>query len=241
MISLPIKAAIRFVVVLIIGVSMSSCFTNYVVNSVHTPLLTQKNEIQAGLNLKTSEVFVTTFEPEASYALTDNIGIMYSGSYAISKNKESVSNSQYNKRNFTEFGAGYFDRFEENFQWEAYGGYGFGDIEEWYKLDDESEPVFNSAEYSRYFVQPTIAYITKNFNVALTTRIVYVDYTENTLLNNNFTAIEPVISLQFGNTIVFQTQIGNSYYLGSFLGEYNPFIFSVGLKYRFNRDQPLSE
>ena len=215
---------------------LTSCTTSYVVTSVNTPLLTNKYEAQVGVNYKVSEIFVLTLEPAAAFAVTDHIGIMYSGSYAFKNTARIDPGSLYYKRQFSEFGAGYFDRFSPNWQYEIYGGYGRGRIDDQYKDDNDDLIRSNHSKYNRYFAQPTIAYVNPVVNIAFTARVVRVQYLESEFDAENFTALEPVISCEIGNKLVFQTQAGISYYLNNFKGTYNPIIISIGLKYRFNRD-----
>jgi len=212
-----------------------SCTTTYVVNSVHTPLLRNQGEIQAGVNLKSSELIVPTVEPEIAIAITNHIGIMANGSFAFKNANDVDPGKLYHRRNFSEAGLGYFNDISKKFKYEVYAGYGYGSIDERYKDSDDETIIYNSVSYNRWFFQPTIVY-RSYLDVAFTPRFIAVEYQRNSGDNPNFTAIEPVVSIQTGKKLILQSQIGYSFRLNQqFDGDYNPLIFAVGVKYCFGR------
>jgi len=158
---------------------------------------------------------------------------MVNGSYSLFDN--SKKDTIYFKRNFTEVGIGYFKKFAPKFQYEVYGGFGKAKIRERYELDEGGIIVNNSVNYNRYFIQPTIAYVTENTAISFTTRISYVDFKNSSSPLKNSFVFDPILSFQFGRKLVFQTQIGGSAFAKQLNGDYNPFVFSVGVKYRFGR------
>ena len=217
--------------ILFISCIVASCSTSYIPNSVNTPLLKNKNEVQIGANYKMADFFNPVLEPQASYAISKNIGVMVNGSYSLFDNLK--KDTIYYKRNFTEAGIGYFKKFAPKFQYEVYGGFGKAKIRERYESDEGNIIVNNTVNYNRYFIQPTIAYVTENTAISFTTRVSYVDFqTSSSPLKNSF-VFDPVLSFQFGRKFVYQTQIGGSAFAKQLNGDYNPFLFSIGVKYKF--------
>lgn len=222
----------RYLIMIVLLFLFNSCSRSYIVNSVNTPLLHNKGEGQASIIIKPTDLY-PTIEPQLAYAISDKIGVLYSGSHTLIHN-DNKDREYYQKYNFAEIGVGYYKKFAPLYQYEVYGGYGVGNIKERYQEGNDSNFIItNFAGYSRYFIQPTIAYLGKSSNIAFTTKINYVDYRSISTFSRDSFVVEPVLSFQFGRKFLFLTQIGGSFFVNNYNYNYTPFIMSFGIKYRF--------
>ncbi len=225
-----------YLIVALFGVLMIySCAPAYIPNVVNAPLLSNKGEFQARLNGGVSGV-----DPQFSYAITDNIGMMINGSYNFRDDTDS-----YHKHYFIESGLGYYGKLKEAGRFEVFGGYGYGDV----KTDVFWQPGwinYTNGYYHRIFIQPSIGAVTDVFEGSFSTRFVLVNMHfrdgngYDSPANNSFnTFVEPVFTTKIGYKYVkFVMQIGfsipvnnnyNDYY------NYQPFIFSMGANLKFGQ------
>jgi hypothetical protein len=227
------KTKLYLIVVMLGVLIINSCAPSYIPNVINAPLLSNKGEFQARLNSG-----ISGFDPQFSYAVTDNIGVMLNGSYNYQNDSDS-----YHKHYFIESGAGYFGKLQESGRFEVFGGYGYGDVKTltpwlpgWVAYAD--------GYYHRIFIQPSIGAVTNVFEGSFSTRFVMVNmhfrdyYGDKPSADNSFNPfIEPVITAKIGYKYVkFVTQIGFSIPLGNNyedLYDYQPFIFSMGVNLKF--------
>jgi hypothetical protein len=206
---------------------LTSCAPAYVPNTLNSPLLSNKGEVQLGINGGLSG-----FDPEAAYAITDHLGVMLNGSF---RNSTSDSSDSFHKHAFVELGSGYFTNIGKVGRFEAYGGYGFCKLKAF--SDNGIFTSFADANYNRVFIQPAIGLATPIFDGSFATRIVLVNMIQNDL---HFTEIffEPALTFKVGYKYVKgMMQLGLSLPMGSEGVDFNyqPFIFSFGIQAAINR------
>ncbi|MCE3225698.1 MAG: hypothetical protein K0S32_249 [Bacteroidetes bacterium] len=153
--------------VLILAFINESCTTTmYTSNTLNTPLLTKKKEVQVSL---------TQSDVQAAVAVGDHIGIMANGFF-----KSYNGDNNYEHRGgLLEAGVGYYDPFKEHVVFEAYAGAGIGRV---YK--QEMFTAANNSEYlasftgnaSRIFIQPNIGFTSGIFDIAFANRLSFVKY-----------------------------------------------------------------
>jgi hypothetical protein len=147
---------------------LSSCTTQmYVTNTVNVPLLKEKGEVKVNL---------TQTDAQLAVGLSKHWGVMVNGFYkSFDKDEDYV-----NRGVLAEAGFGYFKPFRNNLVLEAYTGVGMGTIEkkQTYTSNDNSVywASFN-AQGARAFIQPSIGYGGRFFDVAFTPRMSFVKYT----------------------------------------------------------------
>jgi hypothetical protein len=201
----------------------------YIPNMVNVPLHTSKGEFQVNIGTGTSGI-----DPQLSYAITDNIGIMTNASFADRKDS-----TDYHKHNFAEFGVGYMLNFGKNGHFEVYGGAGTGSVDSKYYYNSSTD-TRTKASLTRFFLQPSIGVVTKAFDGAFTPRIVLLNVNhsinnninDSTLNTSNFDPfIEPTVTAKVGwKYIKMIFQVGFSVPLTKFKNYTNQrFMFSVGL------------
>lgn len=217
------------VVYSIVCVLLGACAPLYVPNAVNTPLLEQKGDINAAINIGLSGI-----DFQSAYAVSDNIGIVFNASYM---NETSDSTDNFHKHIFFEGGTGYFIPLGNYFQFEAYAGYGFGRINSF-----QSSGVFSSyanCYVNRMFFQPALGFRVKFFEFAVAPRTCFVVVSQEGVSVNRFFA-EPTVLLKAGSTnFKIITQLGLSYILNNdyIAFNYEPFIFSIGLQYSFRKSE----
>ena len=116
---------------------------------------------------------------QASYAISNQIGLLVNGALTRTQTDFSGSNNtDYTKSKFIEAGLGYFKELNENPNWlfEIYGGAGTGN----YNLKYDSEPRLDLI-MNRFFIQPSMVYTLPKYNLefALASRISAADYSIN--------------------------------------------------------------
>ncbi len=153
-----------WITLLISMLIFSSCAPSYVPNATNAPLLSEKGELQM-----TTWVGTAGFDPQVAYAVGDHMGLMLNGSFA---SRDSDSTNNFHRHRFIEAGIGYFTKIGNLGRFEAYGGYGFGDLQANFEnsLWTSSTNVTNN----RIFIQPTVGISTDVFEAGFTPRLVWV-------------------------------------------------------------------
>ncbi len=201
----------------------TSCQHKYYAPNGHiVPIFQQKNEARILLS-KSMGNDVRGQEIQAAYSITNHIGIVGA---THSANVGSFANGFY-----YEGGVGGFKTFKNHFVLECYGGYGNGRVLNNFDYEQQIRNRFH-----KYFIQPSIAYSSKYFDFALSSRFVKLnlyglskwqpspskmfqqkltdDYTQ--LQNNkNSILIEPGFTLRVGwKYLKIQTQLSASLFVG---------------------------
>ena len=242
--------SILLLLVAAIALSISSCTPVYYPPKVNVPLLRDANEAKLNVAFNTASVNV-----QASYALTNNFAIsggintyqtgrnLFTGG-VVHENYRLTSGQQF------ELLGGFFNGFGDLGAIGIYGGYGASRV---------SSPDVSGVLH-KFILQPSIGFVSKHAEGALSLRLTDVvvdgsagveEYLEGRDLNSLF--VEPVLSFRFGGEdLKFTTQIGFSLPIEDIAGDYiylegYPFIFNVGLQYRFmkgktrNRRESINE
>jgi hypothetical protein len=214
------------ILILIIILVLNSCAPAYIPNVVNTPLLTNKGEVQVSVYSGLSG-----FDPQLSYALTNHIGLMLNGSFA----NRTDSTDDFHKHQFIELGSGYYRSIGSNGRFEAFGGFGFGNIQAHYEnsLWQDNTTVKNF----RIFIQPTIGASTDVFDGSFSTRIVANNIYQSSYNSTGF-FVEPVVTAKAGFKYVkVVAQLGFSLPVNENNIQYTnqPFMFSIGLQGTFRK------
>jgi hypothetical protein len=222
-------ALFYFRLILLSGVVfyLVSCAPAYVPNTLNTPLLNNKGEIQIGINSG-----IAGFDPQLAYAVTDHIGIMLNGSF---RNSTSDSSDAFHKHAFLELAPGYYTNLGKIGRFEVYGGYGYSRL----KAYSESGIIesFADASCNRFFIQPAIGLTTPIVDFSFASRFALVNLRQNDL---HFTELffEPALTCKLGYKYVKGiVQMGLSLPANSEGIDFNyqPFIFSIGIQAAINR------
>ncbi|MBN2214813.1 MAG: hypothetical protein JW723_11260 [Bacteroidales bacterium] len=212
---------------MLIMLYITSCAPAYVPNVINTPLCSNPGEFQASVNGG-----LAGFDPQISYALTDNIAIMLNGSFA---SRTSDSTDNFHKHQFVEMGLGYYQKFGTSGRFETYGGAGFGQLRAEY--DNELWMTRSNVNSRRFFIQPAIGVSTDFFDGGLAARFVYL-YLIQESKSNTGVFVEPAITAKVGPKhvkAVFQIGLSIPVNSGSLEFNYQPFLFSVGLQTTLGR------
>ncbi|MFW6371230.1 MAG: hypothetical protein ACOC10_08515, partial [Bacteroidota bacterium] len=179
---------------------MCSCAPSYVPNVINTPMFKQAGELQGA-----AHTGISGFDPQVSYAITENIGLMVNGSFA---NQTSDTTDNYHKHSFIEAGVGFYKNYRSIGVFEVYGGYGMGTLNAFYENDLWSDQ--ENVKTNRLFLQPAVGINTGYFIGSLSPRLVYVNLLqEPESLDGIF--IEPVLTGKLGLPYVKMTlQVGFS-------------------------------
>ena len=141
---------------------LSSCLTYYP-NLIKTPLMRHKGEGHAA-----GYVVKNGFDAYASYAVTDNIAVMGSGTLGFNSDAEGTDTHM-----FGEGAIGVFGQVTEKLTGEAYVGAGFGQSTSLQANDSSSRQLGN---YFRGFVMGDVSCPVGPADVGVTARLSAVDF-----------------------------------------------------------------
>ncbi len=225
---------VKLTFVCLTSLIFTSCYTLYRPNTLHVPLFKEKNELSlnAGAGISGTEL-------QAAYSVTNNFAVMANGSF-FNANVAEPTGIYRKENNFGEIGLGYFQHLGENIIGEVFSGFGVGKAfnQGNFWIGNNS---FNRANYTRYFVQPSIGFISNSFELAGSIRWSYVDFfnfkTESSIQpldklpnRSSYPFLEPALTARIGyKSVKIFGQIGTSFSLVSIPYAYAPLIFSTGL------------
>lgn len=215
----------------LLTIVFTSCSPEYIPNMVNSPMFTNAGEFQATIATGNSN-----FDAQTAVAITDHLGIMVNGSYG---NETSDSSDNFHKHTFIEAGFGYYEKIGETFRYEMYGGYGFGEVEGYFKNSFIDE--ISNARYNRFFIQPGIGISTGIYDGSFSPRFAIVQMNpkgSNFQVGDYNVFFEPVITSKIGYKYVkFIAQFGISLPLGDqdLNYDYQVFIFNFGLNFNIGR------
>jgi hypothetical protein len=143
-------------------------------------------------------------------------GVSLQGAYSIS-NHWAVLTSFYSmgdnykegwkgKGTYIELGGGYFTKMSTSkIVFEVFGGVGFGSI----KNQDNSSSQFVDVSYSKPFVQPSLGFTSKYFEVAVTPRIGKIDYQNTSHFISDLQYVDELASYlnKFDGNVCFEPGI----------------------------------
>jgi hypothetical protein len=232
----------RLIFLPVIPLVMAGCAPIYYAPNEHNvPLFTEKKEVRVSASYQALQNSKGgSFQTALS--VSDHIGIMMNGllvksvydEYFLSgQDKESLC-----RGNLLEFGTGYYTvldrRLKSDFVFETYGGIGFGK----YRNSTASDIWPYEASYQRLFIQPSAGLKSKHFEVAVSTRLAGLNYS-NYRMNSGQTCetlekftllLEPAITLRAGfENVKVQLQSGLSFNLNNPELEQEYFYFGAGI------------
>jgi len=199
------KAAI---LLFFVSICMFSCYAPRYVYSPSTqniPLLHKKNDLEfsgfyvGSINaLKEKGNSINGFDLHGAWAVSNHFAVMLNESFRWEKNGGNDSffpgdsSLLKYKRNFTEFGAGYFTpgAYNEKMQFQLFGGMAFGasDISDDYISNGVHTDKYHNSNVTKIFIQPAVIYnLGKHFSTALASRFTEVIFTH---IHTNYTPEE---------------------------------------------------
>ncbi len=148
----------------------------YAPNSQNVPMFTEQGQGEFGFGLgsavsNNSTYVSSTFELQTAYAFFDN----WAGQVNYMSMTSLASYGAGARINYLEGAFGYFFPFHENFVLEVYPGVGFGNISNTIFLTDISL-LYANASFTKLFIQPSIGYHFKGFEIAFSSRLTYLNY-----------------------------------------------------------------
>jgi len=210
------------ILLLCLTVILGSCAPAYVPNSLNTPMFSNKGDIHVNINTG-----ISGFDPQLSYAVTDNIGIMLNGSF-LSATSDSSDN--FHKHQFLEIGTGYYRKIGTSGRFETFGGLGYGRVKAEYENDLWQSHA--DVDNIRIFIQPSIGVASDVFDGSFSSRFVVVNmYQESGSAYGIFA--EPALTGKLGYKYVkalFQLGLSLPLHSGDIEFNHQPFIFSVGMQ-----------
>lgn len=224
---------------------LASCSpTYYVPNTQNVPLLSHKKQIYA-----TGSGNRNQLELQGAYAVKHHMGVI--GNVAVIKPKnDSLGNGGSGK--LIEMGLGYFTPIRKVFVFETYGLLGFGTMENHFPSTMPEYPGSSGKIKStimRVGIQPNIGYNGKYFMVALSSRLVSLNYyaikgdfiyqgmDQVKYLNRNYTnfLFEPAFTIRGGSEkLKLQLQVTRSFNLSNFAFQQDFALFTIGLHLHLN-------
>jgi hypothetical protein len=189
---------------------------------------------------------MTAGELQFAYAIQNNWGIMFNAFAAGGK----VNYDRYIEKGsgtYAEVAGGYFNSLNKGDFWmaEVYGGIGKGWVNSTYDLHD-----FSEIGFTKYFIQPSIGYKSRNFEFAFTSRLGLVNWkVKNQLISNgdnleqldvinrnpSFFVFEPGLMVRGGGKNV-KGQLGFTICRAKWdvAGFTEPFTINLGLSFSFH-------
>lgn len=190
---------------------LTGCQMGYVPSTVNTPMFEKEKQFSA------SATVLSTLDFQAAYSITSKYYIFGDINYLLpdDEGNEAASFSG---------GLGYYENFDDNSLFEIALGAGAG---------------YGDDYYSKFFVQPTLAWRLRNGELGLTMKAVMINYPEiqdspGLYYSASDVFFEPVATFRIGkNRAKMQFQIGPSIpvvYNSDF--SVYPFVASMGLNFR---------
>ena len=229
---------------ILIGVIFTGCSPRYYTpNSHNVPLLSEQGEANITLAGNGNQI-----ELQGAYAVTNRFAVMANGGAFIPVDE---NNGNGGSGKFLEVGGGYFMPVNSDFVFEVYGIIGFGSVENHLPSTIQSNPGTTgdiSASVLRYGIQPNFGYKTNKFSVAVSSRIVNLNYSniKGDLIYSNVTQaaylkdnssnflIEPAITIKGGfEKFKLQLQYGYSQNLSNNDFRQDKSFLTLGLNYNF--------
>lgn len=216
----------------VIAVMLGSCRPLYIPNALHTPMVTEKNEVNATVLLGSSGL-----DAQVAWSPGKHWAIMLDGSFYQSSAEDSIIK---HRHYFGEGGAGYHTSFGIG-RFDVYGGGGYG----FASAANDSAGVFSGSaqgNYWRAFVQPSIGIGTDIVDVNLAVRTSYVSFAnvKTTGMNLQYTHslfFEPALTVRVGyKWVKLFIQAGLSVPASNRPDvQHQPLILMTGVNLNFNK------
>jgi len=237
----------RYMLYLVVlsGVStLYGCKTVYVPNVINVPLLSRKNEVRASINANNLQ---------GSFAATDHIGVIVNGQYQSDSASSESTSAQTGSGGLVETGVGYFAPITSSLHAEIYGGAGYGHVrhKNWETTNGVRRDYRYSVSGAKFFLQPSVGFISDWFDIALSTRLVALrpfgasseNYPEAQLRNDKLFAlderlwgfVEPAVTIRAGYKMVkVFLQYGGSFKLNDAAISRDEKFVNIGLTGNFD-------
>lgn len=209
---------------------LMGCTSKYIPTMVNTPMISEKGEIQGGVYTA-----YNAFSPRFAYGITDNIAIAGTGQFLIDGIWDT---DEYYGINYGEISLGYFTKFDEIFNFDVYGGYGYGNYKWRDKIYDnylESEYTYNYFNYinRNIFIQPSIGLKFKYFQINFASKIEYRYINDASKKEDSFFMTGMTTYKGGVENFKFVVQLGFTRNIGSNLTilDYYWFHFNIGLEF----------
>jgi hypothetical protein len=240
---------------LIILLLFSGCSPLYYSpNTQNVPMITDQGEkcltFAAGSsNINNIYNNVSTLDLQSAYGLTNHLAVQLNGGFYSAE--ESKKGDSRGTGSIIETGLGYFSKINNNLMFECYGIFGSGKFKNKIEISkNNSTSIYQniSGSLMRFGIQPAFAYKSKSVAVALSSRMVRLEYrnVEGYLLydgieqvgflknNHSYYLIEPALSFKFGwKKTKFLFQYGRSFNLSKPDFRQGKDIISFGLNFNF--------
>lgn len=195
----------------------------YSANPQNVPLISEKGQYSLNANAGTGGQLGV----QGAIGVTNTLAIQGNAGIFIPDEVDGNRGSG----SLAELGVGYYRPVTERFVFEAYGLFGVGRVENHLPSTTQQYPETTGDIYAsmvRYGIQPNIGFVTKYFTIAVSSRLVFLDYynihgdlmfdnqDQVTYLNNNRSnfLFEPALTIRGGlEKIKLQFQIGSSFNL----------------------------
>lgn len=183
----------------------------------NAPMFEKEGEVSINPNYSSSNAaqnlsddVVRGFGFQGGYSLTDKVAII-SSFYSMGRKGSSGSQDWEGNGNYVEIGGGYYGRSQnKKIAYEVLGGIGFSGI----KNKNLNGEEYLNVNISKPFIQPSIGFISKYFEVSFIPRVAYVSIEDRGLSindsdllsdlrrqfekNNKQLVFEPGLQLRFG-------------------------------------------
>ncbi len=240
---------------------LMGCVSLYKPTVVQSPLL--KEEGEARVTGSIGLLGTGLYNLQGAYAPKEHVGVLAGGMLHTERTNEESGNPEVTSIYYGEAGGGYYTTFgkKDRGLFQCYGGIGMGGSNSVKHMYDQTEPRL-SANYISAFIQPGIAFASRNFDAALDVRnnVVHLYNTNAYLMEEfefwntqttfhadttmNFLLLEPTLTLRFGPEqvkgfiqlgLTFPTWNSDVYFdvFGSSLLLGQFFKFSIGITYLF--------
>ncbi len=199
------KTKFKILKITIIGIllSFTSCVHYYYAPNAHNvPLLKEKGNTNVTIVISGGDEF-TGIEGQVATAVSEKIGVLGNFMYA-SGNENFNGHTESGSGFLFEVGAGYFKPILQKFVFETYGGLGIGSVSNKYESGS------SKVKFTRIFIQPSIGFTTRSFEIALSSRFAglnyhsintnsYNDHDLEYIRNHKFSFIfEPAVTIRAG-------------------------------------------
>ena len=219
---------------------LGACKAVYAPNIVSTPLLRERGELRATVDVRNLQL---------AYALTRHLGVMANGYHRSDANDPKPDEEkQVGRGDLVELGVGWFTPLPAVHEWlqlEVYGGLGLGQVRHELTPAGGTTRHFE-AQGTRAFLMPTLGVTRTYFDVALSARVVSVRYSD--IETRNYTPdqlagdrvdgldertwffLEPCVTLRVGyKWVKLQVQVGKSFKLNDAELNHDSGMTTIGL------------
>ncbi len=259
---LPFQTASKCSFLLFLALCISSCSpVLYAPKTQNIPLLQNKGDIGASVNIGSTDEISTVTDIHGAYCIRPGFGVIGNVSlYRITENEDNPDFSKNNRGGIVELGAGYLTNFTEKIVFEGYGLLGSGTIKNDFGIQDPGffgdygkleASIFNVG------VQANIGFKWKYLHIAMANRfssvhyyaiegdlhsVEYkdevssyknqVDYLQN---NSNHLFYEPAFMVRGAlKHLKVELQFSNSFNLITNELNYDQYVLSLGAHINFN-------